>query len=257
MMDSHETFNPMSLAGRTVLVTGATSGIGRATAMYAAKLGARVVASGRNEERLATTVSELPGNEHIGRAFDLSALDEISPWLKSICAEVGPLHGLAHCAAIQATRPIRAVRASFVEEILRSNLSAALMLAQAYRQKACRGTPASLVYLSSSAALRTAPGNVVYAASKGGIVSMVKGLGVELVRDGMRVNAVAPAMVDTPMSDQFRETISEENFQKVIEMHPLGMGRPEDVAAAICFLLAETGRWITGSVLCVDGGFLA
>jgi len=105
--------------------------------------------------------------------------------------------------------------------------------------------------------LRTAPGNTVYAASKGGIVAATKGLGVELLRDGIRVNCVAPAMVETEMSARFRQALSEENYQRVVDMHPLGVGQPDDVAGAIAFLLADTGRWITGSTLCVDGGFLA
>ncbi|CAM3325425.1 SDR family NAD(P)-dependent oxidoreductase [Asticcacaulis taihuensis] len=251
------TFNPMSLEGRTILVTGATSGIGKATAIYLSKLGARVVASGRNSARLDETLAALEGTDHIGRLFDLADLDAIVPWLKALCAEIGPLNGIAHCAGVQATRPIQAVKPDFVMDVLTQNLGAALMLAQAFRLKSCHGSPASLVYCSSSAALKTAPGNVVYAASKGGIVSAVKGLGVELVRDGVRVNAVAPAMVDTPMSDQFRTILSEENFQRVVDMHPLGLGRPDDVAAAIAFLLADTSRWITGSILSVDGGFLA
>lgn len=251
------TFNPMSLEGRTILVTGATSGIGKATAIYLSKLGARVVASGRNSARLDETLAALEGTGHIGRLFDLADLDAIVPWLKALCVEIGPLNGIAHCAGVQATRPIQAVKPDFVMDVLTQNLGAALMLAQGFRLKACHGNPASLVYCSSSAALKTAPGNVVYAASKGGIVSAVKGLGVELVRDGVRVNAVAPAMVDTPMSDQFRTILSEENFQRVVDMHPLGLGRPDDVAAAIAFLLADTSRWITGSILSVDGGFLA
>lgn len=250
-------FNPMSLEGRTILVTGATSGIGQATAIYLSKLGARIVASGRNEERLNDTLSRLEGEGHMGRLFDLSQTDQIVPWLKALCAEIGPLNGIAHCAGVQATRPIQSINPDFVHDVLSQNLAAALLLAQAYRLKACRGTPASLVFVSSSAALKTAPGNVVYAASKGGIISATKGLGVELVRDGVRVNAVAPAMVDTPMSDQFRTILSEENFKRVVDMHPLGLGHPDDVAAAIAFLLADTSRWITGSVLCVDGGFLA
>ncbi len=250
-------FNPMDLSGRTILVTGATSGIGRATAVYLSKLGARIIASGRNKERLDQVLAELEGEGHQGRIFDLADLEAIVPWLKALCTEVGPLNGIAHCAGVQATRPIQAVKPDFVMDVLTQNLGAALMLAQAFRLKACHGTPASLVYCSSSAALKTAPGNVVYASSKGGIVSAVKGLGVELVRDGVRVNAVAPAMVDTPMSDQFRTILSEENFQRVVGMHPLGLGRPDDVAAAIAFLLADTSRWITGSILCVDGGFLA
>jgi NAD(P)-dependent dehydrogenase (short-subunit alcohol dehydrogenase family) len=250
-------FNPMSLTDRTILVTGATSGIGKATAIYLSKLGARVVASGRNQTRLDETLAALEGEGHIGRLFDLADLDAIVPWLKALCADIGPLNGIAHCAGVQATKPIQSINSAFVMDVLTQNLGAALMLAQAFRLKACHGSPASLVYCSSSAALRTAPGNVVYASSKGGIVSAVKGLGVELVRDGVRVNAVAPAMVDTPMSDQFRTILSEENFKRVVDMHPLGLGRPDDVAAAIAFLLADTSRWITGSILSVDGGFLA
>ena len=250
-------FNPMSMVGRTIMVTGASSGIGRATAIYASRLGARLVICGRNSDRLSAVLAELHGSNHVAKIFDFAQVDQIVSWLKSVCAEVGPLNGLAHCAAVQATRPIQAIDTKFVTEVLTQNLGAALVLAQAFRLKACHAPQASLVYVSSSAALRTAPGNVVYAASKGGIVSAVKGLGVELVRDGVRVNAVAPAMVDTPMSAQFREVLSEENFQKVIAMHPLGFGRSEDVAASINFLLADTARWITGSVLCVDGGFLA
>lgn len=251
------TFNPMSLEGRTILVTGATSGIGKATAIYLSKLGARIIASGRNEERLSDVLGQLEGEDHIGRIFDLADLDAIMPWMKALCAEVGPLNGLAHCAGVQATKPIQAINSAFVMDVLTQNLGAALMLAQAFRLKACHAPGASLVYVSSSAALKTAPGNVVYASSKGGIVSAVKGMGVELVRDGIRVNAVAPAMVDTPMSDQFRTILSEENFKRVVDMHPLGLGRPDDVAAAIAFLLADTSRWITGSILNVDGGFLA
>lgn len=250
-------FNPMSLAGRTILVTGATSGIGKATAVYLSRLGARVVASGRNQERLDEVLSLLEGEGHSGRIFDLAQLEQIVPWLKALCTEVGPLNGIAHCAGVQATKPIQAINAQFVTDVLTQNLGAALMLAQGFRLRACHASPASLVYVSSSAALKTAPGNVVYAASKGGIISAVKGLGVELVRDGVRVNAVAPAMVDTPMSDQFRTILSEENFKRVVDMHPLGLGHPDDVAAAIAFLLADTSRWITGSILCVDGGFLA
>jgi NAD(P)-dependent dehydrogenase (short-subunit alcohol dehydrogenase family) len=250
-------FNPLSLAGRRILVTGATSGIGRATALYLARLGAAVVATGRDAGRLQDLLDVIEGEGHVGTCFDMADTAGITPWLKALCGEHGPLNGIAHCAGIQATKPIRLADAAFIQDALMTNLASALMLAQAFRLKACHGDPASLVFVASSAALKTAPGNTVYAASKGGIVSATRGLGVELLRDGVRVNCVAPAMVDTPMSDQFRRVLSDENFQRVVDLHPLGLGRPDDVAGAIAFLMADTARWITGSTLTVDGGFLA
>jgi NAD(P)-dependent dehydrogenase (short-subunit alcohol dehydrogenase family) len=250
-------FNPLDLTGRTVLITGASSGIGEATALYLARLGARIIATGRNAERLQAVLDRLEGEGHVGTVFDLSETSRITPWLKELCAAEGVLHGLVHSAGIQATKPIQLADAGFVDDVLRTNLGSALMLAQAFRLKPCHARPASLVFVSSSAALRSAPGNSIYAASKGGIIAATKSLGVELIRDGIRVNCVAPAMVDTPMSGEFRRILSEEAFKRVVDLHPLGLGQPDDVAAAIAFLLADTARWITGSVLTVDGGFLA
>jgi NAD(P)-dependent dehydrogenase (short-subunit alcohol dehydrogenase family) len=256
-MTATDPFNPLSLTGRTILVTGASSGIGQATAVYLSKLGARIVVTGRNVERLEVTLGLLHGSDHIVRSFDLADTTGIVGWLKALCAEIGPLNGIAHCAGIQNTLPIQAISPAFVQDVLSQNLAATLMLAQAFRLRACHTPSAALVLVASSAAIRSAPGNVVYAASKGGMISAAKGLGVELLRDGIRVNAVAPGMVETPMSEQFKIKISEERFQKVIDMHPLGLGQPDDVAAAIAFLLADTSRWITGAVLSVDGGFTA
>jgi len=252
-----QAFNPLDMTGRTVLVTGASSGIGEATAIYLARLGARIVGSGRDEGRLQAVLDRLPGEGHVGTIYDFTQLDGIAAWLKSVCAETGPLHGMVHCAGVQTTKPLQMVDADFIAEMLSANLTSALMLCHAFRTKPCHHRGASIVLVSSSSALKCAPGNVVYAASKGGIISATRGLGVELIRDGIRVNAVAPALIDTPMADRFRSVLSEENFQRVVDMHPLGLGQPDDVAAAIAFLLADTSRWITGSILTVDGGLLA
>lgn len=256
------TVNPMDLTGRRVLVTGATGGIGWATAELCAKLGACLIVSGRDVDRLADARSRLPvftkdTEPHISAPYDLSDVDGLPAWLKDLSKSYGPIDGIAHVGGVQATRPIRMTDHAFMDEVMAVNLFAALALAKGFRQKGVHSDQASLVFVSSSAALRTAPGNVVYAASKGGVVSATKGLGVELLRDGVRVNCVAPAMIETDMAERFRNSISDEAYQRVIDMHPLGIGQPEDVANAIAFLLSDASKWMTGSVMCVDGGFLA
>lgn len=249
-------FNPLTLEGRTILVTGASSGIGRASAVYLSRLGARIIASGRDAERLTETLDQLEGEGHVGRTCDLSQLDGIVPWMKALCADHGPLDGLAHCAGIQSMRPLQAVNLGYVHDVINANLNAALVLAQAFRLKACHSAGASLVFVASTAGIKAAPGNTVYSASKGGLIAATKSLGLELLRDGIRVNAVAPALVDTPIAQNYR-AITEDGYQKLVDLQPLGIGHPDDVAAAIAFLMADTSRWITGTILNVDGGFLA
>lgn len=252
-----EPFNPMDMTGRTVLVTGASSGIGQSLAILLSRVGARVVISGRDHDRLNHTLQLMSGSGHLGSVFDLAQPENISDWLQAICSDIGPLAGVAHCAGMIGTRPLKAVSLEFIQHVIQVNLVSCMMMAQAFRLKTCHQPNSSLVFIASTAALKSAPGNSIYAASKGGIIALTKSLGLELLRDGMRVNCVAPAMVDTPMSEHFKNTVTDTNFQKVIDMHPLGLGHPDDVAGAIVYLLADTGRWITGSTLCVDGGFLS
>lgn len=248
--------NPLDLSDRHIVVTGASSGIGRATAVLAANLGARLTLSGRNMDRLAEARAEMAGNGHRLAPHDLADTDGIENWLDGIVRDGGPIDGIAHVGGIQVTMPLRSVKMSFVEEMLRVNLISAFAIAKGFRKRGNHGPEASLVLVASSAALRGAPGNTVYAASKGGIVSMTKGLGLELLRDGIRVNCVAPALTQTAIAENFR-ALSEASYQQVVGAHPMGIGAPEDVANAIAFLLADTTKWISGSTLSVDGGFLA
>ncbi|OYD81319.1 SDR family NAD(P)-dependent oxidoreductase [Azospirillum brasilense] len=245
------------LSGRHVLVTGASSGIGRATAATAASLGARVTLSGRDEGRLSETLARLDGDGHRIAAFDLSDVDSIPAWVKLQAAEAGPIDGLAHCAGVQIGKPVRSVDQAFFDTILHANLLSALALARGLRQKGCHAEPAALVLVSSVAAEIGQPGNVVYSAAKGGLVSATRGLAMEFLRDGIRVNCVAPAMVETEMMERFRQTTTAEQFEAIRAAHPMGFGKPEDVASAIAFLLSDAARWINGVTLPVDGGYLA
>ncbi|HYD30445.1 MAG TPA: SDR family NAD(P)-dependent oxidoreductase [Azospirillaceae bacterium] len=254
---SHAIINPMDQTGRHVLVTGASSGIGRATAELMAGLGARLTLGGRDPGRLEEARARLPGSGHNIRPFDLTHLDDVPSWLKSIAEAHGPLDGLAHCAGIQETRPIRSFEAVAFHRIIDANLGSALALAKGFRQKGVHGGRAALVYVSSIAGQIGTPGNVIYAASKGGVQAATKGLALELLRDGIRVNCVVPALVETELVRQARLKLTEEQFARMIDHQPMGLGQPDDVAHAIAFLLSGASRWITGSLLAVDGGALA
>jgi NAD(P)-dependent dehydrogenase (short-subunit alcohol dehydrogenase family) len=249
-------FNPLDMTGRRFLVTGASSGIGAATGLLLAKLGGRVVLAGRSEERLAAVKAELPGDGHVAESFDLGDIDAIPPWMARL-ATVGPFHGVAHCAGVQALRPLRVTDAAFVEEVMRLNVASAISIGRGFRQRGVAAKPASLVLVSSTAGMTGQAGNVAYTASKGAIIAAAKGLAMELVRDGIRVNAVAPALVRTPMSEKSMRIWSPEQLAAVEAIHPMGFGTAEDVANAIAFLLADTAKWITGTTLVVDGGYTA
>ncbi len=249
--------NPMDLTGRHVLVTGASSGIGRAAAVLLADLGARVTITGRDAARLDATLERMSGEGHRTAPIDLGAIDAIPVWLKEQAASGGPFSGLAHCAGIQVSKPIRSTDDAFMTDMFRVNIGSGLALARGFRQRGCAVEGAGIVFVASASAYVGQAGNVVYCATKGAIVSAARALAVELARDKIRVNCVAPALVDTEMADRFRSTMSEAQFAEYLTHYPMGIGKPEDVANAIAFLIADTARWVTGSSLLLDGGLLA
>ena len=249
--------NPMALDGRTVLVTGASSGLGRAISILVSKLGWRVVLVARSEHRLAETMSLLDGGEHRVEPFDLNQLDAIPGWMKKLASEVGALDGLVHSAGLHATLPLRVLKPSRLDELMKVNVSAAMALTKGFRQRGVRAEQGSVVYLASVAALAGSAGNAGYSATKGALVSMCRSLAVELATEQIRVNCLAPGWVPTELAAKAESKLEDAQLQAISDMHPLGLGRPDDVANAAAFLLADTGRWVTGQTLVIDGGYTA
>lgn len=250
--------NPMSLAGKRVLITGASSGLGREIAILLSRLGAAIVLVGRDKARLEETSTQLHGEGHRISIRDLSKdLEELPAWMLSICRDAKPLGGLVHSAGIQMTIPMRSLTFAQMEHLLTTNLSSSIMLAKGFRQKGVAAPGASLVFISSIRALVGEAAMAVYAASKGGLISLAKTLAIEYARQGIRVNCIAPAFVRTPMGEQALEMLDPAKVKSMEDMHPLGFGTPVDVANAAAFLVGDTGRWITGTTLVVDGGYTA
>jgi len=245
----------MSLEGKRILVTGASSGIGRETAIILSKLGAEVVLLARNRERLEETCRELEGSGHSIYEYDLEQLDGIPELLKTIAAEQGRLSGVFHAAGIAPVYAINAIKEEKIESVFKSSAFASLILAKGFCNKNVRQLPASLVFMSSGAALTGSKGLAIYSSSKAAVDGAVRAMAVELAEKDIRVNAIAAGMVKTEMYEVFVETAPSNAVEKKIQRHPLGFGLPEDVAMAAAFLLSDASKWITGTTMVVDGGF--
>ena len=249
--------NPLDMTGRTILVTGASSGIGRATAILLSQLGARVVLVARSRDKLEQTLGQLEGTGHAVEPFDLSQYEGIPQWMKGLAGTHGLLDGLVHSAGVQITAPLKTLDAKQVEAMWRTNVSASLWLAKGYRQRGVNKPGGSVVFLSGAAALIGIGALTAYSASKGAVISLTRSLAMELARDGIRVNCIAPGLIKTEMFTEMSQSLSPESIDALEQKYPLGFGEPSDVANATAFLLAPAAKWITGIALVIDGGLTA
>ncbi len=249
---------PLDMQRRRVLVTGAASGIGRATCLLLSRLSARVVAVDLDANGLLETCRSLTGDGHVPLPLDLSRLEEIGPAVAKDVAAGGALSGLVHAAGLPCVEPIRLLEPNAYRQALVVNTEAALALARAFQRKgACEPDGGSIVFVSSVMALVGSAGSAAYSMSKAALHGLAKGLALELAPRRIRVNCVAPGFVNTPMFARLAGFWDAQERARVEADHPLGIGAPEDIAQAICFLLAPASRWITGAILPVDGGYTA
>ena len=249
--------NPLDLSGKHVLIVGATSGIGKATAVLCRELGARLTLTGRNEERLNQLQSEFGVQSNSFFQFDVSELKNFDSILNFAVKENGPIDGYVYSAGMELTRPFRMLNEEHWLKTFRTNVFAGFEIARLVSKKEYIGIDASMIFISSIVGIVGQAGKTVYSASKGAIVAGCKCLALELAQKRIRVNSVLPAIVETELSSKMLSGIDESALIRVKEMHPLGFGKPRDIAHACAFLLAPTSRWITGTSLIVDGGYSA
>lgn len=245
--------NPMELTGKRILVTGASSGIGRAVAVLLSELGAKVVIIGRNEERLQETFDMLEGDGHVQAVFDLTEFERYDELFKQIRSSGDKLNGLVHCAGIAKVIPIKVVSVHNITEMLQVNFISFMELVKHFSKKN-NSSGGSIVGISAINAHYPQKCMSVYAASKGALEMAVSSLAVELFEKGIRVNAVVPGPIRTAMAEQFSEVSGEES--NIVGRQLIPLGEPEDIANMTAYLLSDASRFITGRNVYVDGGRL-
>lgn len=248
-------FKNDALEGMTYLITGASSGIGRATAMLLANCGAHLVLNGRDEVRLHETLSSLTGSGHRTFTAALQTADQTAEVVKSLLEETGPLNGVFHSAGIEMIRPIRMVKQAQLEDVLGSSLFAAFGIARALSGKNGSVDGASLVFMSSVAGSTGQGGMTAYSAAKAAVDGMVRSLACEMAPRKIRVNSIAAGAVQTAMHERLTNGSSDEASESYSNSHLLGFGIPEDIAHAAVYLLSPASRWVTGTTMFVDGGY--
>lgn len=243
-------YNPYSLQGKKILVTGASSGIGRSTAIECSKLGATVIVTGRNEERLKATYDELEGEEHAMIVADLTEEEA----MKSLVKGIDVLDGVVLCAGISNTIPVQFSTKKKFDELFATNFFATAELLRLLVKGKKMSKESSVVALSSIGGTYSfGVGNGIYGASKAALSSWMKFAALELAPKKIRVNCVCPGMTRTSMitSDKF----TEEQLAADEARYPIGRyGNPEEIAWAAIYLLSDAAKWITGTDIVIDGG---
>lgn len=248
-MEYNPLYNPFSLKGKVILITGASSGIGRSTAIECAKLGARCVITGRNAERLQQTYDALAGEGHLQIVADLSNQEGIDMLVQATPS----LDGLVNNAGIGLTKPIAYINQEDLNSVFQTNTFAPILLTKALLRKKKINKLGSLVFTSSRSAYGSVLGNAVYGASKSAIMSYMHYCARELAEKQIRANAVHPAMTETPLI--YSGSLTDEDRQKDMAQYPLKRyAKPEEIAYAIIYLLSDAASWITGTSLIIDGG---
>ena len=239
-------FNLVDLTGKKIVVTGASQGIGRDTAILLSKLGAQLALVARGEEKLKETLSLLEGEGHKYYLLDISGLNDIEVCVKNIVKDFGPLDGLVYAAGIDMSRPLQQFKPEFVFKIMNINFNGFIEFNVGMR----------IVGISSIAAFLGDKTHTIYSASKAAMDGAVRCLAKELASKDVCINTVAPAMIATRMYDGYlaKNGVNSEAHKAILDRQYLGIGTTNDVASEIAFLLSPASRFITGVCLPVDGG---
>lgn len=243
-------YNPFSLEGKTILVTGASSGIGRGICIDCSKMGATVHLMARNEDRLNETFSQMEGRNHIIHKADLCNTEDIN----ALVDDLPMIDGMVLCAGIIKTMPVKNITEDSLMEIFNANIIGDIKLLSRTLKKKKLNHGGSVVFISSVSTFNVKVGNSLYSATKGAVNSFAKAAALEVAKQEIRVNCIQPGFI--PSNILSKGTIDEDDFLKFYaERHPLGFGTPSDIANGCIYLLSDAARWVTGSIFTIDGGY--
>lgn len=249
------TFSNSCLAGRLYLVTGASSGLGKAAAMRVAACGGRLIICGRNRERLGALAAELGSTCIAEVGSDICDADATADLVERLASNHGALDGVFHSAGVEMIKPMRYCKQAHISDVFGASVNGAYGIARASAKRGIVRDGGSLVLMSSVAARSGQPGLGAYSGAKAAIEGLVRSLAAELASRSVRVNAVAAGAVVTEMHDRATELMGQQSTSEYEARHMFGFGKPIDIANAVMFLLSDASSWITGSTLAVDGGY--
>jgi len=249
--------SPFSLKDKNIVISGASSGIGRQCAISISQMGANLILLARRKEKLEETISLLEKGNHLYYSVDICDFTSLQPIISDAVEKSGKIAGFVHSAGKEITLPLNMINNKVYGDLFSINVFSAFELVKIITNKKYISSDASIALISSITSLAGNAGLSVYSATKGALVSAVRSMSVELALKNIRINCVSPGLIKTEMFNSLYEKISPELIEKTIAGYPLGIGYPVDVANACIYLLSDASKWVTGTNLIVDGGFTA
>lgn len=250
-------YNPFTLKDKVILITGASSGIGKQCAISCSNMGAKVILVARNIDRLKEVYSELDGENHLYHSLDITEYCKLEGVIKESVEKVGKIDGFIHSAGIELTKPLKVMNSSDYENLFSVNVISGFEFAKIITKKKYSNDGASFVFIASIMGVVANSALVGYCSSKGALISGVRALALEFASKNIRFNCISPGYIETEMMLNTEENLSKAELDSIKKDFPLGVGLPEDIANSSIYLLADASRWVTGINLIVDGGYSA
>lgn len=250
-------FNPFSLENKVILVTGASSGIGRQCAIDCSKMGARVVLIARNTERLQDTLDLMEGAGHLVLPFDLSSSEGLKGTIKDVVSKVGKINGVVNCAGMSSVTPLKMVTDELLNQFFRTNVYSAINLSKEVTRTGNydKDGGCSIIFFASIMGLCGEKCKTIYSATKGALIAASRSMACELAKNKIRVNVVSPGAIETPINAQLPHMADPDLRKELENKHLLGLGECSDISCACIYLLSDAAKWVTGQNFIIDGGY--